>query len=173
MTMTDLPTWTEEYRTADRSNWRTGGAWENEPDKVVWVDEATGLDCMARRNPMGSWCGYVGVTEAHPWHGTGYSKCMAGCAEEDYCWEHSPDARLYAHGGITFAAACHEDADPAEGVCHLSDTGPVWWFGFDTAHGGDASPHRMPLLSGDEYRTLPYVVEQVQGLARQLAEVAA
>lgn len=35
MTMTDLPTWTEEYRTADRSNWRTGGAWEDEPDKVV------------------------------------------------------------------------------------------------------------------------------------------
>lgn len=55
MTMTDLPTWTEEYRTADRSNWRTGGAWEDEPDKVVWVDEATGLDCMARRGPVGAW----------------------------------------------------------------------------------------------------------------------
>lgn len=131
MTMTDLPTWTEEYRTADRSNWRTGGAWEDEPDKVVWVDEATGLDCMARRGPVGAWCGYVGVTEVHPWHG-----------QED-TWEDR-------------------------------DTGPVWWFGFDTAHAYDAWPMNGPgPIEGDEYRVLPYIVEQVQGLARQLAEAAA
>ena len=160
MTMTDLPTWTEEYRTADRSNWRTGGAWEDEPDKVVWVDDATGLDCMARRGPVGAWCGYVGVTEVHPWHG-----------QEDTWEDHLVD--LDVHGGITFAAACHEDGDPETGICHLSDTGPVWWFGFDTAHAYDAWPMNGPgPIEGDEYRTLPYIVEQVQGLARQLAEAA-
>src|SRR5258707_18375 len=49
--------------------WPTG-PWDAEPfNKVVWVDPATGLDCMLIRGGMGAWCGYVGVPKEHPWHG--------------------------------------------------------------------------------------------------------
>ena len=42
----------EEYRTEDKAGWGEG-PWQDEPDKVVWVDPATGLDCMAKRNRLG------------------------------------------------------------------------------------------------------------------------
>ena len=71
--MSTLPTFTETYQAdPDRGTW-PAGPWTDEPDKVVWVDEATGLDCMARRGGGGAWCGYVGLKADHPWHGKGYS----------------------------------------------------------------------------------------------------
>lgn len=59
----------------NREYWRDG-PWQNEPDKVVWVDPLTDLDCMIIRNQSGVLCGYVGVPEAHPWHGIHYSGCV-------------------------------------------------------------------------------------------------
>lgn len=53
------------------------GPWRDEPDKVIWVDEATGLDCMIVRNKMGTWCGYAGVGVQHPWHGVTYGGCLS------------------------------------------------------------------------------------------------
>ena len=51
------------------------GPWDDEPDKVQWVDPTTGLDCLMHRNHMGAWCGYVGVPEGHKFYGVGYSEC--------------------------------------------------------------------------------------------------
>jgi hypothetical protein len=46
-----------EYRTIDKSAWGPG-PWTDEPDKVQWTDTATGLPCLAKRNPRGGhWCG--------------------------------------------------------------------------------------------------------------------
>ena len=46
---TTAPIFVEEYRTVDKSEWGPG-PWQEEPDKAVWIDERTGLDCMIHRN---------------------------------------------------------------------------------------------------------------------------
>lgn len=63
-------TTTEKTETfIDRTGWPSG-PWDDEPDRVEWRDEATGLPCLALRNDMfGSWCGYVAVPPGHPVHG--------------------------------------------------------------------------------------------------------
>lgn len=70
-----MKTWKRED--LDRSTWGRG-LWDHEPDKVQWVDEETGYDCLMVRNNFGAWCGYVGVPAEHPWFGVEYSKCKRG-----------------------------------------------------------------------------------------------
>lgn len=170
-----LPPFTEQYRTrdAERATWGPG-PWDDEPDKVVWTDETTGFAAMVVRGPSGALCGYVGLPSSHPFHGRGYDECTGGC-EETYC-EHSVEVMMTVHGGITFADSCDDRAeDHRTAICHLDeDGGPVWWFGFDTAHCGDLLPyHSMRRArSGDVYRDLPYVVNEVTSLAAQLSERA-
>lgn len=173
-----------EYRGAiDKSDWAIRGEWDNEPDKVQWQDEATGLPCLIVRGPAGALCGYVGVPEGHPLHGVGYSECPKGCGE-DHC-SHSPESTINAHGGLTFADSCNPKAKEDRGICHKPAPGEpdhVWWFGFDCAHAGDFCPMfegryytkstlGMPTGWGTvvEYRNIAYVTEQCRGLAQQLA----
>jgi hypothetical protein len=59
---------TKEYRTIDKTLWPRG-EWDDEPDKMQWQDEATGLPCLIVRGPVGALCGYVGVPEGHPCFG--------------------------------------------------------------------------------------------------------
>ena len=84
----------EEYRTTDKSGWGEG-PWLTEPDKVVWVDERTNLDCMAHRGPLGAWCAYVGVPEGHPAYGQDYD-----------------DVDVDAHGGLTALGPLPGDGEP-------------------------------------------------------------
>lgn len=164
-TMTEQ-TWTF----IDKSAW-TDGVWQNEPDKVQWVDVATGLPCLAvRQSSGGHWCGYVGVAEGHPFYRVDYSSCPDGHAE---CYDHAPDAVLDAHGGITYSALCDETSQP-HGICHIPAPGQpehVWWFGWDSAHAGDLSPAWYSLYMGrrDVYRDLEFVREENRKLAAQLA----
>lgn len=51
------------------------GPWVSEPDKVQWLDEASGLPCLIVRGPMGALCGYVGVPEGHPFFKKKYGDC--------------------------------------------------------------------------------------------------
>lgn len=155
------------------------GPWDDEPDRMQWTDEATGLVCLARRQPnSGHWCGYVGVDAEHPLNGKGYSECwLAEPCGDVYC-DHGPMYLVDVHGGITYADGC--DDDPTEGVCHLPEPGEpdhLWWFGFDCAHYCDLRP-AAPLLPGftddhDDlsltYRTLDYVRSECARLAAQLA----
>ena len=162
---------------------QTQGPWTAEPDKLQWVDEATNLDCLILRNGGGNLCGYVGIPKTHPWHGKGYGQCLDGCADEDSCYEHSPEARIRVHGGLTFAAACREHSGD-DAICHVPAEGrpdDVWWFGFDTAHSGDLSPKYvdsdqpyMRAIYGRDciYRDVAYVKAECADLAKQLAEVA-
>jgi hypothetical protein len=92
-----------EYRTEDKSGWGEG-PWQQEPDKIQWLDPETMLPCLIVRGPVGSWCGYVGVTKNHPLYGVSYSQCPQACGE-DWC-DHRPESTLNAHGGITFAGLC-------------------------------------------------------------------
>lgn len=149
----------------DRSKWGPGD-WDGEPDKVQWVDETTGLVCLAKRNPeSGNWCGYVGVSDAHPWHGKCYSDI---------------DGDVDVHGGPTFADSCQE-GPPEQTICHIPAPGEpehLWWFGFDCHHAWDLAPgteafwreRGQSFLSHDStYRPLVYVKRHCTELASQIA----
>lgn len=163
---------TKEYRTFDKSEWGDG-PWQNEPDKLQWQDETTGLPCLVVRNTRvtGALCGYVGVAEGHPDFEKGYD-----------------DVDVEVHGGLTFADFCHPHDTEAEGICHLPGPGEpdhVWWLGFDCSHSGDVSPAidaRMRKLPFGEtlygatwqptYKALGYVKAEVTRLAAQIKERA-
>lgn len=170
-------TFVAEYRTVGKSDWQRG-PWDDEPDKVQWRDEATGLPCLIHRSPLGFLCGYVGVAPGHRWHGV------------DYC-----DGRLVrirVHGGLTYSASCQHGDGPETGICHVPEPGEpddVWWFGFDCGHYGDftdmsdqVSAWRLSLLAtrspldtgspGGIYRDVAYVKAECAALAAQLAEAA-
>lgn len=156
---------TIEYRFVDKSSWE-GGPWNEEPDKVQWQDESTGLPCLAVRGPLGNWCGYVGVFEGHPWFGKEYD------AEE---------VEIACHGGLTYSAFCQAEGKQ-HGICHLvgpDEPDQVWWFGFDCGHVFDLSPGQLATLKSiglghglahaeDIYRPLAYVQQQCAKIAAQL-----
>ncbi len=151
------------YTTVDKGEWGPG-PWMDEPDKVQWRDEVTGLPCLAKRNPLaGNWCGYVGVEQGHPffevWYGDG------------------PEDEVAVHGGLTFSAACQEGPE-ATTICHVPEPGEsdhVWWLGFDCGHAFDFAPGLGHQLASqrEEYRSLDYVRGECASLAGQLAAVGA
>lgn len=159
---------TIEYHTQDKSTWGDG-PWQTEPDKVQYPDPETGMPCLiVRAGDLGHLCGYVGVTEGHP-----------------YFKKDGYDFDVSVHGGITFTAMCRPGEDEAHGVCHTPGPGEpdhVWWLGFDCAHYQDFSPGmavRLQALPGDHswmrediYRDMPYVKSEIASLAKQLREVA-
>lgn len=162
------------YQTIDKSSWGAG-EWSAEPDKVQWIDAATGLDCLAVRHPtLGHWCGYVGVMEGHPLYQIGYSQCPQNCGE--WWCEHRPEALMSVHGGLTYSDTCQE-GDESRAVCHVPASGRpdhVWWFGFDCAHSDDYSPGLSAKIGHvrfreEVYRTLEYVKRECADLAGQLA----
>lgn len=167
---------TIEYRTVDKSAWGNG-PWQDEPDKVQWQDEATGLPCLIVRGPIGAWCGYVGVAESHPWFGIAYSGRLDRVETEESDWDApTPESEIDVHWGLTFSDHCQEGADESSGICHKPAQGEpdhVWWFGFDCAHCDDFAPGMHGSWRGGEYRTIDYVKRQVGRLAEQLSQPAA
>lgn len=137
------------------------GPWQDEPDRVSWVDKNTGYPCLAVRSKLGNWCGYVAVAPGHP------------CYEMDY-----KDAYKLGldeiHGGLTYSRHCQKDKE--HGVCHVQPEGEedtAWWLGFDCAHMGDLVPGmdgamRDPVYNS--YRDIDYVEQQITALASQLVE---
>jgi len=169
------------YTTIDKGSWGPG-PWQDEPDKVQWKDETTGLDCLAvRTQHMGHWCGYVGVPQGHPLHEVDYDDAYRVAArakgiDPDEWWCHD---LLAVHGGLTYADHC-ADGPEETSICHVpqpGETDHVWWLGFDCAHAGDLSPFSVargfPSIGVEVYRTLDYVRAEVTSLAKQIAEVAA
>lgn len=135
-----------EHRTVDKSEWGDG-PWQNEPDKVQWQDEATGLPCLIVRGPQGALCGYVGVAEGHP------------AFEKHY--DDVPD--MVVHGGLTFADHCHSGPEESA-ICHVPAEGEP-----DVAPAFES--HFKSIGMSDwtrTYRELDYVKGEVRGLALQL-----
>lgn len=63
----------------DRTDWPSG-PWDDEPDRLEWRDEATGLPSLVVRNvTTGSLCGYVGVHTGHPLFALHYPQCVERC----------------------------------------------------------------------------------------------
>ena len=161
------------YWWLDKSSWGPG-PWQDEPDKVQFVDRRTGLDCLVvRHGEYGHYCGYVGVPADHPLYKVEPSRIGVG-----------------VHGGVTGATLCQEGPE-ATTVCHIPRPGrpdDVWWIGFDCAHAWDHKPGEISLFRslhvGDDlldlmertaghkrYRDLKYVMGEVADLAQQIAEL--
>ena len=154
---------TIEYKDViDKANWPRG-EWDSEPDKKQWLDPISGLPCMIKRNRMGVWCGYVGLSEGHKYHGEEYH-----------------DIDVDVHGGLTYSDFCQDESDPAHSICHVAPGGPVWWLGFDCGHSSDYAPNEFQPsafeglfgayhgLDGGRYRNQAYAEAEVLRLAGQL-----
>jgi hypothetical protein len=145
-----------EVLKADRSKWKAG-PWDGESDREEFTT-AAGLPALLVRNPWsGAWCGYVAISPGHPLHGKGN--------------EDTDDVNV--HGGITFAGPCRGH------VCHVPKPGEsdnVWWLGFDTNHGGDATPAGWggEIVAGyQDYRDEAYLRQECESLAAQLVAMKA
>lgn len=153
---------TEQRNLVDRTTW-TSGEWDNEPDRVSWIDPETGISCIANRIRAGTWCGYVAVRPGHSWHSVHYD----GIAGTD----------VHAHGGLTYSG-CDLSCFPAEDALN-----GLWFIGFDCAHAGDLMPGTAALFTearnvlcessvfGETYRNLEFVKQQCTSLALQAAKV--
>ena len=169
----------KQWTFVDKTKW-PAGEWLNEPDKMQWTDEATGLPCLIHRGPSGALCGYVGVSETHPWFQKEYSKPLDSTIsdESDTYWQAArPESVISVHGGLTFSSMCGGmDEATGRGVCHVPASGEpehVWWFGFDCAHSGDFCPSYERFFEwGSSYRDLSYVQGEVANLAAQLHALA-
>lgn len=168
---------TKQWTTIDKSDWGDG-PWQDEPDKIQWADEATGLPCLAVRSHTGSWCGYAGVLEGHPWY------------------QVDPfDITVSVHGGLNFATHCQENGEESRGICHIpgpGETDKIYWIGFDCGHAWDLKPGSDALLRSidptweerweaagrkyggfaEVYRDLAYVRAQCRDLAAQIRQEA-
>jgi len=175
------------------------GPWQDEPDRLDWRDERTGLHCAIRRNDLfGNLCGYVGVPVGHPFHGWSYDDKIHS-RPEDY------EGTLDDIGVVAaFMNALGEDRE--HGTIDLgmalkvhqgiswSGRGPtndmpsgLWWFGFDCGHAWDYMPglskrlEALPKNALDElnkyrmkeqvYRTIDYVKTECASLAFQLRQL--
>lgn len=127
----------------------------------VW--EAHGLVCAVVRMDMGHRCGYVRVSDAHPWFEQGYTDAVDGRkmprkangrpdfqADRDFEYEDRIESHVDVHGGLTYAGKAPGD---------LPETG--WWFGFDCAHLDDTP----------DTWTKHAVSSEVEQMAEQLAAV--
>ena len=152
------------YNLIDRAagKWPSG-PWDGEPDKVTWLDAATGLPCLALRDPQfGHWCGYTALTRDHPMYGKDWD-AFGG---------------VKAHGSVTFASPCSPEGPRAQQVSELTAGGssPVWWVGFHCSGVLDMYPSLMGWRPGypdweTTYRTLAYVKEQCAKMAIQLSQM--
>lgn len=131
------------------------GPWQGEPNRVEW--EHAGLPCIAHRGPVGSWCGYVGLSPGHPLHGKTYNTV------------HEMLPHLSVHGGLTYSETC------SGCICHVPKPGEpddLWWLGFDCAHAWDYCPRTASLgyapRYDEHYWTLAEVQEETNRLAEQL-----
>lgn len=165
------------------------GPWDEEGDKVAWVDEQTGLGCIMLRQKNGTLSGYVGIGPDHPLFGFTADAVPVDIAN---C----------VHGGVTYGKECEVNRFAREEygtprkerytVCHTPLTRVVrnyrtvqttknkfeheeiWWLGFDTDHVGDLVPKGSNLRpkKGDVYRNQAYVYDECIAFARRLHAIA-
>src|SRR5258708_2225552 len=153
----------QEKMKKDKFRW-VKGPWSKEPDRELF--KAHGFQCLINRSPLGFWCGYVGVTPDHPWHGKRYD-----------------DVDCSIHGGLTYGDHCQGH------ICHIPEPGEpehLYWLGFDCGHAGDLCPSMRTLEKNDPvfqklgsfhckdvYRNMDYVKEETKRLAKQAADTKA
>jgi hypothetical protein len=137
------------------------GPWLDEPDTFEWNFES--VRCFALRHyELGNWMGYVGLQPGHPWYRRAFRDL---------------ESDVLTHGGLTFSS----EEQPGRSIDgperRPSPTNePLWWLGFDCAHGGDALPITMRLFrTGSRaygtYRHFRYVRDETERLAQQAIDI--
>jgi hypothetical protein len=173
-----------------KSEWGPG-PWQDEPDRVEWNDERTGLACRIIRNMWsGNFCGYAGIPATHPYFGWGYDddiKLAPGDLKDATINDVGiVNAFFYAmtggqkHGtiplGMTLKA--HNGLSFAGNL--LGESSGLWFFGFDCGHAWDVTPaldmmlrrHLLNMPIPDrQYRDVEYVKKEVTALAFQLRQL--
>ena len=153
------------------------GPWDNEADKIAWIDERTGTPCIILRQTNGTLSGYAAVESGHPLYGYNHDAIPS-------------ELRVVSHGGLNYAEACNQTMPEAISVCHVeppkrphtdmpdrfAHDGDLWWFGFDTNHAYDFVPNeRVPkgqrIHDGKVYRDQAYVYRECIKLAAQLHRI--
>ena len=153
------------------------GPWDNEADKIAWIDERTGIPCIILRQTNGTLSGYAAVEPGHPLYGYNHDAIPS-------------ELRVVSHGGLNYAEACNQTMPEAVSVCHVeppkrphsdmpdrfAHDGDLWWFGFDTNHAYDFVPNeRVPegqrIHDGKVYRDQAYVYRECIKLAAQLHRI--
>lgn len=119
-----------------------GNILKREPNKVHFPVDE--YEALIWRHPdHGHLNGYVGVNTSHH---------LFGVVEDsmDVC----------VHGGLTFSGTLNIGNDS------------VWYFGFDTAHYGDAYPMRPETIGYEQtYRDFRYVYRETMHLLEQIRKI--
>ena len=146
----------------------TKGPWSDEPGKISWRDEASGLDCIILRRRDGALSGYVSVSASHPFAGFNHAAIPGSFG-------------IAPHGGLDYSRQCDERGPESVRICHTdrvrtntSEQGvDAWWFGFSCNTDEDLIPGRHPIGRNDRrtYRDQAYVYNECVELARQLAGI--
>lgn len=135
----------------DKSTWKTG-PWQQEPDRIEWVDDTTGLFCLILRKPSGVLSGYVGVPKDHLF----------------FLKPHHL-LRLWVHRGLSYCNLSQGDNET--GIRYtpgLKDPGSLWWFGFSCDSEDDLFPSYRGSMG--EYRDIEYVTQEIASLIEQIEE---
>lgn len=115
---------------------------------------------LARVNPIGAWCGYIGVPPEHPWAAAKSAHGHGGNPDGTYLDD------VDVHGGVTFGPCVGDDE-----IRHTEAPADTLYVGFDCAHYGDAVPGLRVL--GGVYRDLDFVRGEIRRLADQARAAAA
>lgn len=82
------------------------GPWNDEADKIGWVDEGTVLHCIILRERDGTLSGFVGVQPDHPLYDFEADAVPAGIG-------------ISVHGGLNYAKPCEANVPEQISVCHV------------------------------------------------------
>ena len=157
----------------DKSDWPEG-SWKLEPDKMLWVDEKTGYECLIRRiKDMSHLCGYVGITKEHPLFQTSIIEFRSNSSLEDYFSIHGNITMSYDGRAFTEEPGPHNKIGRAP-IENRPSPDEIWWIGIDFIHNQDL----IPLTSNDSndnngdriYRDIGYVTKEVMKLASLLLQ---
>lgn len=99
----------------DKAAWGPG-EWQDEPDRMQWIDPVTLLPCLMWRHPsLGSWCAYVGLPSGQRarslvFESTHRLDKWANTDSPLLRWKrerpHGPGydrVNVYCHGGLTYS----------------------------------------------------------------------
>lgn len=168
-----------------RQEWppqRAPGPWDSEPNRLHWIDQATGLKCAILRGTVHQLCGYVRVPRGHPMYppprcrrpplrppnGPGphlMNKAFMRRATRDINGRRL--SRLTVHGGVSWATKFNR-----------REMKRGYWIGFDTGHLFDVVPDMVAVREAlgfesrgmETYKDIAYVKSETERLAAQIGQ---
>jgi hypothetical protein len=156
----------------DKSSWPIG-PWLLEPDKVLWIDENTGYECLIKRiEELTHLCSYVGITKDHPLYNCSLFQFKTDSVLKDYF--------NTIHGGITMTYPGKEfDDEPGPNnqigrkfIKDMQNPNDIFWIGIDFIHKDDVIPKvsQSSVENNGEriYKDIEYVKSETEKLAKLL-----